>query len=432
MVQRCCLHHDDAMNDTTDMPDDTTDMTGPPPPMGDARQGGAGSGDTDTGRRLARSNDKKVGGVAAGIAEYFRLDPTLVRLGLVLLLVLSFGSVLVGYLVMWAILPASDGSQPVLDRVADLRLHSRERLGWLVVAVLAVIVFSNLVLGDSTLAGAAPGILIPALLIGVGVLLLGRRGDAQSRSVPRPPGDPAAQAWVAPLTQHKLGTPAEAVKRPKPAKVPKPPKPPGLVTPIVLALMAFSAGVLLVVDQAGAADVTFTIGASIWLLLIAAGLTVSAFRGRAPGLIAIGVVVSLGTMVARVVDPVIASGAGNVTYTVTDPDDLLASYELGVGQLTVDLSQIDLDGAVRTVDIELGVGELVVRVSNGPALDITIANSVGDIAWTDRVEQETSRELWESGFGNDLTIERAGSSDGGSLVLNISSDIGSVRVTRVP
>ena len=78
------------MNDTTDMPDDTTDMTGPPPPMGDARQGGAGSGDTDTGGRLARSNDKKVGGVAAGIAEYFRLDPTLVRLGLVLLLVLSF------------------------------------------------------------------------------------------------------------------------------------------------------------------------------------------------------------------------------------------------------------------------------------------------------------------------------------------------------
>ncbi|NNF03355.1 MAG: PspC domain-containing protein, partial [Rhodothermales bacterium] len=41
---------------------------------------GAASGDK---RRLSKSRDKKLAGVAAGIAEYFGIDPTLVRIGFV-------------------------------------------------------------------------------------------------------------------------------------------------------------------------------------------------------------------------------------------------------------------------------------------------------------------------------------------------------------
>ena len=46
-----------------------------------------------------------VGGVCAGIANYFEVDPTLVRLIWVLMTVFSFGTGIVGYLVMWAIMP---------------------------------------------------------------------------------------------------------------------------------------------------------------------------------------------------------------------------------------------------------------------------------------------------------------------------------------
>ena len=34
-------------------------------------------------RRLVKSNDKKLFGVAGGIAEYLNVDPTIVRVGLV-------------------------------------------------------------------------------------------------------------------------------------------------------------------------------------------------------------------------------------------------------------------------------------------------------------------------------------------------------------
>lgn len=57
-------------------------------------------------KRLYRSNDKVIGGVCAGIAEYFGWDPTLVRVGYVLL---SMGSVffpgIIAYFVMMVVVP---------------------------------------------------------------------------------------------------------------------------------------------------------------------------------------------------------------------------------------------------------------------------------------------------------------------------------------
>ena len=55
-------------------------------------------------RRLYRSrSNAMVGGVAAGIAEYFDLDPTLIRLVWVLLLFTGTGLLL--YLIAWIVIP---------------------------------------------------------------------------------------------------------------------------------------------------------------------------------------------------------------------------------------------------------------------------------------------------------------------------------------
>ncbi|NUR07960.1 MAG: PspC domain-containing protein [Nocardioidaceae bacterium] len=57
-------------------------------------------------RRLVRSRDDRwLGGVCGGIAEYARLDPNLVRLLVVLGTVLGFGSLLVAYVVAWVLMP---------------------------------------------------------------------------------------------------------------------------------------------------------------------------------------------------------------------------------------------------------------------------------------------------------------------------------------
>lgn len=54
-------------------------------------------------KRLYRSNDRMLGGVAAGLAEFFGLDPTIVRL--VWAVAVLFGVGFLFYLVCWIIIP---------------------------------------------------------------------------------------------------------------------------------------------------------------------------------------------------------------------------------------------------------------------------------------------------------------------------------------
>jgi phage shock protein PspC (stress-responsive transcriptional regulator) len=58
-------------------------------------------------KRLYRASEKNsmVGGVCAGIAEYFEVDPTITRLIWVLMSIFSLGTGIVGYLIMWIIMP---------------------------------------------------------------------------------------------------------------------------------------------------------------------------------------------------------------------------------------------------------------------------------------------------------------------------------------
>ncbi len=56
-------------------------------------------------RRLTLSSrDRKIGGVCGGLAEYFNVDPTLVRVIAVVLAILG-GAGLVAYLLAWLIIP---------------------------------------------------------------------------------------------------------------------------------------------------------------------------------------------------------------------------------------------------------------------------------------------------------------------------------------
>jgi phage shock protein PspC (stress-responsive transcriptional regulator) len=57
-------------------------------------------------KRLYRSNeDKMIAGVCAGIAEYFELDPTLVRIGYILMCVFTAFTGVAAYLILWIVVP---------------------------------------------------------------------------------------------------------------------------------------------------------------------------------------------------------------------------------------------------------------------------------------------------------------------------------------
>ena len=54
--------------------------------------------------RLTRSEDKMIGGVCAGLAEYLDIDPTIVRIVWVLMVLFAgFGILL--YVILWLIMP---------------------------------------------------------------------------------------------------------------------------------------------------------------------------------------------------------------------------------------------------------------------------------------------------------------------------------------
>jgi phage shock protein C len=56
-------------------------------------------------RRLVRStNDRKIAGVCAGLADYFDLDPTLIRV-LWAVAVLCAGTGLLAYIILWIAVP---------------------------------------------------------------------------------------------------------------------------------------------------------------------------------------------------------------------------------------------------------------------------------------------------------------------------------------
>lgn len=57
-------------------------------------------------KKLYLSNtNRKIAGVCGGLGEYFDKDPTLFRVLAILITLVSFGLGIVGYLLMWMVIP---------------------------------------------------------------------------------------------------------------------------------------------------------------------------------------------------------------------------------------------------------------------------------------------------------------------------------------
>lgn len=126
-----------------------------------------------------------IGGVCGGIAEYTRLDTSLVRVLWVVLTMGSAGAGFLAYLALWLLLPVGTARGGVQSPAA-LELNERNvwRAGMLLVSLGVLWLLANVGVLP-WLWGAfwsAVGILFwPALLIGAGLLLLNNQRDLRSR-----------------------------------------------------------------------------------------------------------------------------------------------------------------------------------------------------------------------------------------------------------
>jgi phage shock protein C len=77
-----------------------------------------------TTRQLTRSTtDRRISGVAGGMAAYFDIDPTLVRVGWVVAGVMGWG--ILAYLILWVVVPQGTTTPPSI-RVAEERFARGE------------------------------------------------------------------------------------------------------------------------------------------------------------------------------------------------------------------------------------------------------------------------------------------------------------------
>ncbi|WIY83263.1 PspC domain-containing protein [Propionimicrobium sp. PCR01-08-3] len=71
-------------------------------------------------RKLVRSRDHRViAGVCGGIAEYFDIDPTIIRVVTVALGLFSVGTVCAAYAVAWLAIPDEGSGQTGADQIHE-------------------------------------------------------------------------------------------------------------------------------------------------------------------------------------------------------------------------------------------------------------------------------------------------------------------------
>jgi len=378
-------------------------MTTTPPeaPSGSADEPAPDAGPRVTGDeirdlgRLRRSlDDRKVAGVAGGLARHLDVDPLILRVAFVVLAFFG-GAGLLLYGACWLLVP-EDGSDE-----AAITLDDRSRtIALLAVGVLAAFAL----LGDTWGVFPFPW---PLAIIALVVLLLVTRKDRRSAAPP-----PGSGGWTAaaPGDTSGSGSPTYAgttyqstgyenssyagttytgpgpyqdttVQGPtytyQGSTYVAPPRNPRRRGPILfwftLALIALGIGVLGIIDVAGAAVAPSAYPA------LAVGITgvmllIGSFYGRAGGLILLGLLAVVGMAGSTAVGQFEGDRIRETPRTAAEVQD---AYDFGAGELVLDLSRVDnvesLDG--RDIRVEGGAGRIELIVPE--EMDVRVHGEVG-------------------------------------------------------
>lgn len=184
-------------------------------------------------------------------------------------------------------------------------------------------------------------------------------------------------------------------------------------------------GVLAGLDRAGALELTARDTVAVALLVIGLGLVVGTWYGRARWLAIPGALLLLpGLVVSSAVhdlDLPLGAGVGQHSYGTTAVAELEPLYELGAGELRLDLGDLDLQGGDAATTVRVGLGEIQVVVPDDATISVTYDVTGGQV------------EL----FGNDVQgtrVERTEVFDGqpgaGELDLTVEVGFGQIEVVR--
>jgi phage shock protein PspC (stress-responsive transcriptional regulator) len=325
-----------------------------------------------TRRRLTRSReDRVIAGVCGGFARYFNIDPVFTRIAAVALAFVG-GAGLLLYLAALLLMPSDEGDAPVATS-GEGRNRALVIVG---VGALLLVAWPFLLGGGLLLAGVG----IPvAVLVGAGVLvwwLVSGEG---------PSGDAGQVAKRAALG---IGV-------------------------LVLCCILFFGGAI-----AAAAGPDWLVPA----LVIAAGAAVvaGAFMKPIRWLVppALALALAAGIVAAAGID--LDGGVGEREYSPASTTDLRDRYELGVGDLVVDLRDTDLPAGDVPLEMDVGVGQAMVIVPEDVCVAANADVGIGNVRMFGRDN---------GGIDVDFEDNPDAAADVTRLVLDADVGLGQVRVT---
>lgn len=162
-----------------------------------------------------------------------------------------------------------------------------------------------------------------------------------------------------------------------------------------------------------------------WRILLPAALIglgfvvlVAAARGRAGDLVGTGVLLTVFVVVAAVMPASLSLRIGEQDVRPVTADEVRARYTHGIGNLTIDLRELELATELE-LEASTMIGKLVVRVPAEAALDIEARAGIGSAEVDDREAD---------GFGANLDVRVPG--EGPTIRLDLAVGIGQIRVER--
>lgn len=414
--------------------DAPTDV-GPGPTPGATPRPPAPPGGRPGPRRLRRRpDDGHIAGVCAGVAEYFNVDPVIVRIAAV---VLAFSGPGVGaYILAWIFVPKAKGPVPYGARQAPI---DRKDRGTQIFGIVLLGLALSVIWGDWW--SPARHLFFPIGLMVLGGWLLLRRDkdddDPESAAPPVPPAPTTADPVNADVTatvddpssillddsNSAGGGPPTAPWDVPPPPLPLPPEPPTsarrrrLLRPIVFGALLVWSGLAFLTD------VSVETGLAVGLLIIGIGFVLGSFVGGSRALIVPALVVGGALVVTAVVDIPLSGPVGEQRWAPKRVADVEERYEVSLGEGTLDLSAIDLPTGERLqIDASVGIGHLVVLVPDSLVLDVDTDVGMG--------ESEVFG-LQQNGVGLATSQHDDQGATGGTLELDLRIGVGQIEARRV-
>jgi phage shock protein PspC (stress-responsive transcriptional regulator) len=351
--------------------------------------------------------------VAGGLARHLDVDPIVLRVAFVVLIFFG-GAGLIVYGACWLLVPREDTGSAVV------RLDERSRsVVLIIIGALAVLAL----LGD---AWGGYGFPWPLAVVGVVAAVLLSMGGRTTSGQPAPPLDaatgPYPPAYAVPPAGGTgdppvLGGGATA-RTSRRSGDPRRRGP--LLFWFTLALVAFSAGLLGMVDLAGVA-VPDSAYAALPVGLIGVMLVLGSFFGRAGGLILAGLVATVILVAATISD---RWDGDSIRATPTSASAVSREYRIDAGELVLDLRNVtdlaNLDG--RTIRVEGGVGFLqIILPTDLDARVVAQVDGPGDVG-----------VFGEHSDGIDVGLTRSydGGDDAPAVTIDAELGVGEIEVTH--